>query len=92
VASSADSSVTLPANPSRRSISAVANAAAPPPTITTRSAFSLALRALAALRCSVGSIFSLTHALPSRFCTRQHETGLNAGAATASPVRRLKRA
>src|SRR5215831_13534705 len=37
-------SVTSPSNPSRRSISAAANPAAPPPTITIRSSFALAGR------------------------------------------------
>src|SRR5262245_3023627 len=82
-------SVTLPANPSRRSISAAANPAAPPPTITTRSGFALELRALPAVRLSAGSIFSRTNAVPLCFSTRQHGIGLKAGAATASPVRRL---
>jgi hypothetical protein len=80
--------VTLPAKPSRRSISAAANPAAPPPTITTRADFSPALRAGPA----AGSIFPRTITLPSRCSARQHGTGLNAGAPMASPLRRLKRA
>ena len=36
--------------------------------------------------------FSLTKTLPSRCSTDQQSMGLRAGAASASPVRRLKRA
>ncbi len=38
------------------------------------------------------AIFSRTKRRPSRRSTRQHGTGVRAGAATASPVRRLKHA
>src|SRR5262249_28321420 len=87
-----ESIVTLPANPSRRSISAAANPAAPPPTITTRSGVALEPRALPAVRLSAGSVFSRTNAGPLRLSTRPHGLGVQAGAATASPVRRLKQA
>src|SRR5262249_57017676 len=87
-----ESSVTRPETLARRSISAAANPAAPPPTITTRSGFAPELRALPAVRLSAGSIFSRTKTVPLRFSTRQHGIGLKAGAATASPVRRLKQA
>src|SRR6185369_952371 len=74
-----------------RSISAAANPAAPPPTITIRSG--LVPSSLApALRRSDGGTFSRTKSLPSRCSTRQRDIGLNAGAAAASPVRRLKQA
>src|SRR5262249_46722177 len=48
--------------------------------------------ALLAVSLSAGSTFSRTNTVPLRFSTRQHGIGLKAGAATASPVRRLKQA
>jgi hypothetical protein len=47
---------------------------------------------LGAARLPAGSIFSRTNSMPLRFSTRQLGIGLNAGAASASPVRRLKQA
>ena len=79
----------LPLYCSRRSISAAAKPAAPPPTITILSG---------ALPLSLGAgfagagRFSLTKTLPSRCSTDQQSIALRAGAASASPVRRLKQA
>src|SRR5262249_62076149 len=87
-----DAGAPPPHPPPRRSLPAAATPAAPPPTITTRSGFPLGPRALPAARLPAGSIFSRTKIEPLRFSTRQHGIGLNAGAATASPVRRLKQA
>ncbi len=73
----------------RRSISAAAKPAAPPPMITI---FCGPPDVGAARLPGVGAAFSRTNTLPSRSSVDQHATGLSAGARTASPVRRLKHA
>jgi hypothetical protein len=72
----------------RRSISAAANPAAPPPTITILFGSSRLPRGLVSGRAR----FSRTTILPSRSSTSHVSTGLKAGARNASPVRRSKHA
>jgi len=88
-ASSSLSITMLPSKRWRRSISAAANPAAPPPTMTIRCG---PVFARAVPLVSVALFFSRTNSLSSRNSTRQHATGLKAGARSASPVRRLKQA
>ena len=89
-ASSLLSMTMLPWKSKRRSISAAAKPAAPPPTITILCGASPArLPRDSGFGCFR---FSLTKILPSRCSTDQHATGLKAGARKASPVRRSKQA
>ncbi len=79
--------VTDPSKPSRRSISAAAKPAAPPPAITTRRG-----PLPAAFLAGWAGAGAPTTILPSFSVTSQRPTGSIAGARSASPVRRQKRA
>jgi hypothetical protein len=82
----------LPWYRSRRSVSAAAKPAAPPPTITILSGSERAGAVLPFLFAAGISSLVCTKSLPSRCSTVQRETGLKAGARKAFPVRRLKQA
>ncbi len=75
----------------RRSISAAAKPAAPPPTITIRSGAGGCWAPLFPVA-GAGCFFRFTKIFPPLCSTAQQETGLMAGAERASPVRRLKHA
>src|SRR5215471_16794501 len=85
---SALSMVTGPPYPLRRSISAAASPAAPPPMIRTEeggAAFEIAAG-------PAGGSFPRTNRFSPACSTRQHGIGSSAGALRASPVRKLKQA